>query len=234
MITPAWYARLFNGYGEPVEHVDNVVESIRSVNSEVRILVGPVRPWIDDQDGAIVYTRNAPWLNYMNTVVAYIAESATAKAEAGSPLAGPDGFALQVPGRPEALEALELTGSDEPVTDLPNPTWGGAQQGFRIYTDWLDVINSRPQTRGLPVYISATNTFAPDASIPPAQNYPQGWLTTALDVINREPQIRTLCWFLDLVPGDDRWDAFSLSRRPGRMVYAAEEFDLLLRRGLEE
>ncbi len=63
----------------------------------------------------------------------------------------------------------------------------------------------------------------------PAQNYPSGWLTSALEVVNGEPQIQTLCWFLDLIPGDTRWDDFSLARERGRMVEAAAEFDALLR-----
>ena len=47
-------------------------------------------------------------------------------------------------------------------------------------------------------------------------------------VINTEPQVHTLCWFLDLMPGDDRWDDFSLTRQRGKLLYAAEEFDALL------
>lgn len=81
---------------------------------------------------------------------------------------------------------------------------------------------------GLPVYLTATNTFAPDDPVPPAQNYPQGWLTTAYSVVNADPRVQALCWFLDLVPGDDRWDDFSLARGQGRLIYAAEEFDALL------
>ena len=52
----------------------------------------------------------------------------------------------------------------------------------------------------------------------------------ALQAINQEPQIQALCWFLDAMPGDNTWDAFSLTQRPGRLVYAAEEFDALLTR----
>jgi hypothetical protein len=80
----------------------------------------------------------------------------------------------------------------------------------------------------LPVYIISTNTYDREANIPPAQNYPQGWLTTALQVINEEPQIHALCWFLDDFPHSDQWNWFSLSQKSGRLVDAAEEFDALL------
>ena len=83
----------------------------------------------------------------------------------------------------------------------------------------------------MPVYITSSNTFAPDEGTPPAQNYPQGWLTSALEVINGEPQVQALCWFLDEDrSGDTRWDWFSLTRHPGRLIYAAEEFDALLQK----
>jgi hypothetical protein len=47
-------------------------------------------------------------------------------------------------------------------------------------------------------------------------------------VVNADPRVHAMCWFLDLIPGDDSWDAFSLARGQGRMLYAAEEFDALL------
>ena len=101
--------------------------------------------------------------------------------------------------------------------------------GFGVYRDWLDIINAYPNTRGLPAYIISTNTYDREAGIPPAQNYPRGWLTAALDVVEGEPQIVALCWFLDDFPHGDQWDWFSLTRKPGRLVDAAEEFDVLLR-----
>ena len=97
--------------------------------------------------------------------------------------------------------------------------------------DWLDIVNAYQTTRGLPVYITSANTFAPDEGTPPAQNYPRGWLTTALQVVDEEPQILALAWFEDGPLGDSQWDWFSLSRRSGRMIDAAEELDALLRRG---
>jgi hypothetical protein len=228
LITPEWYARLFNGFGEPVDHSDNVIQTVRAENRHIRLLVGPVRPWITDQDGSRPYAVDAPWLNYMNTLVASLDETTRAKAVAGMARSGPDGFALQVPGRPGAPELGGLAPAEEPHQPVTLPEWPGAQMGFRVYQDWLAIINNYPTTRGLPAYITATNTFAPGVEIPPAQNYPPGWLTNALAVINAEPQVQTLCWFLDLIPGDDRWDAFSLTRQPGKMLYAAEEFDALL------
>jgi hypothetical protein len=80
----------------------------------------------------------------------------------------------------------------------------------------------------LPVYITSTNTFSPDEGTPPAQNYPRGWLTTALTVVNQNPQIMALCWFLDDLPGDTQWQWFNLTQHPGRLIDAAEEFETLL------
>jgi hypothetical protein len=226
-VTPAWYARIFNGYGEPVEHIDNGVQTIRSENMNLRVFVGPVRPWISDQTGSQRYKINVPWLNYMNSLVNRLDEGARAKAQAGFALAAPDGFAVNASGHPDAPELQGRNAAEEPRLSLPRADWNGAQAGFQVYQDWLNIINAYTMIRGLPVYINATNTLAPDGA-PPAQNYPQGWLTAALDVINAEPQVQSLCWFLDLVPGDSRWDAFSLTRKPGRLIYAAEEFDALL------
>jgi hypothetical protein len=101
--------------------------------------------------------------------------------------------------------------------------------GFQVYRDWLKIINASETMRGLPIYIVSTNTFDREAGVPPAQNYPQGWLTTALGVVNAEPQVQALCWFLDEFPHSEQWDYFSLTRHPGRLVDAAEEFDWLLR-----
>ncbi|MFC1974824.1 hypothetical protein ACFLXQ_00320 [Chloroflexota bacterium] len=227
-VTPAWYARVFNGYGRPVSHTDNVVQVIRAENPNVRILVGPVQPWNSDQDGEQPYNIDAPWLNYMHTLVAFLAESTQVKAAAGIPLAGPDGFAVQAPGRPTAPEVGAQSGADEPRLDLPRETWNDAQAGFGVYRDWLAIINSFPITQGLPVYISSSNTFTPDDGIPPAQNYPRGWLTTALSVVNQEPQVMALCWFMDDLPGDTQWLWFSLTQQSGRLMDAGEEFDALL------
>lgn len=227
-VTPAWYARLFNGYGETPAHTDNVVAALRAAHPTVRILVGPLRPWVSDQDVAVGHGIDVPWLNYMDALVAALDAGARAKAEAGIAWGAPDGFALHAPGRPNAPELGDRPRDQEPRYDLARPAWGGAQAGFRVYQDWVAVIDRYATTRGLPVYITATNTFAPDAGEPPAQNYPQGWLRSASGVIQADPRVQALCWFLDLVPGDDRWDSFSLARGQGRMIYAAEEFDALL------
>lgn len=227
-VTPEWYARVFNGYGVEVTHADNVVQTIRAENPRVQILVGPVRSWNTDQDGQQRYTIDVPWLNYMNTLVAALDEAAQAKAAAGIPFAAPDGFAIQVPGRPDAPEINADEAANEPHLDLTREAWGGAQAGFRVYRDWLTIINDYPSTHGLPIYITSANTFTPDTNVPPAQNYPKGWLTTALDVINHEPQIKALCWFIDDFPYDTQWDLFSLTLHPGRLIDAAEEFDELL------
>ena len=227
-MTPEWVARVKNGYGQDPGHSDNAVQVMRTEDVQARVLVGPVQPWYGDQDGERAYEIDVPWLNYFNTLVAALDESARAKAEAGIPLAAPDGFAVQAPGRPEAPEMDGRDPAQEPLYDLPRDAWDGAQAGFRVYRDWLAVLNTYPSTRGLPVYITAANTFAPDEGTPSAQNYPRGWLTTALAVIDEEPQVEALCWFLDYFPHDDQWQYFSLTRRPGRMIDAAEEFAGLL------
>ena len=226
-VTPEWYARVFSGYGAEASHADNVVQVIRAENSTVQILVGPVRPWNTDQDGAHVYRVDVAWLNYFNTLVAALTEAAQRKAAIGLPNIAPSGFAVQAPGHPEAVSVP----SNEPRLDLARTEWQGAQAGFRVYRDWLDIINAYEATRGLPVYITSSNTFTPDTNVPPAQNYPKGWLTAALDVINREPQIKAMCWFIDYFPHDSQWDLFSLTLHPGRLIDAADEFDQMLQSG---
>lgn len=166
----------------------------------------------------------------MNSLVAAIDESARLKAAAGIPLAAPDGFAINAPGQPDAPELTASQAAREPLNDIKRAEWNGAQAGFRVYRDWLAIINAYPTTRGSPVYINSTNTYAPDQKIPPVQNYPKGWLTSALDAINDEPQIQALCWFMDELPNDPNRDAYSLSRRRGKLAEAADEFDALLRR----
>ncbi len=226
-VTPEWYARLFNGYGEPPDHSDNAVQTVHAENTHVRVLVGPVRPWNVDQDGARRWTIDAPWLNYMHTLIAALDESARAKSAAGIPIAAPDGFALHAPGRPELAGEQA---AQEPLLDLHAPEWGAAQAGFRVYQDWLNIINAYPATQGKPVYLTSVNTYTAAENVPPVQNYPAGWLTAALQAVNEEAQIEALCWFVDLErSGADTWDWFSLAKKPGRLIYAAEEFDALLR-----
>lgn len=232
--TPQWYARIFNGYGEPIAREDNIMRIMRAENPLVHVLVGPVRPWVNSHSGGSTHEewdqKEAPWIAYMQTLVDLLAESAAREAVRGNTRAVPDGFALSVPGRVSSMSALGIDAAQDPQTDLKREDWSGAQSGFRVYRDFLSVINRSSAMRGLPVYITTTNTFAPDEGVPPAQNYPDGWLTQALQEVNREPQIQTLCWFLDLVPGDNQWDDFSITRQPGNMRYASDEFDALLRR----
>ena len=227
-LTPAWVARIINGYGEDPRHSDNAMAVIRTANPTVRVLVGPVRAWNWDQDVEPKYPIDVPWLNYMDALASSLDLGATTKATAGIAWGAPDGFAVQAPGRPLARELTGLDGADEPRQEIARTEWDGAQAGFLVYRDWMTVIDRYPTLQGLPIYIKSTNTYAPDDGVPPAQNYPQGWLTTAYAVVNADPRVHAMCWFLDLVPGDDRWDAFSLARGQGRMLYAAEEFDALL------
>ncbi|HEV8638504.1 MAG TPA: hypothetical protein VG370_30180 [Chloroflexota bacterium] len=224
--TPEWYARVFNGYGFEPSRNDNVVARIRSANPSARVLVGPVTPWSEETDAR---TDEAPWLRYMNAVVSAIDRATREKAVAGVALAGPDGFAVQAPGRPDA-PTVRGREADEPRLDLPHPVWSSAQGGFRVYRDWLAIVNRHPSTSGLPLYVTATNTFAPDAPVPPAQSYRPGWLRTAAEVVETEPQVHALIWFLDDPTGDGAWDFFSLATRPGRLADAAADLDRLLAR----
>jgi hypothetical protein len=225
LVTPEWYARVFNGYKLPISRNDNVVQLMRSYNPKVRVLVGAVTPWVNDQNGQIVNSPDAPWLNYMNTLSAYLDESARKKQESGIALASADGFSVQAPGRTDAPDVL-ASPSKEPLLDLHQPMWGNAQMGFRIYRDWLDIINRYQTSRGLPVYITSTNTFTSDSQIEPAQNYPAGWLTNALAEINSQPQVQALCWFVDRPY--DKWSGFSLKAGLGSVKEASLEFDRLL------
>jgi hypothetical protein len=227
-VTPEWYARIFSGYGENPEHTDNVIQTVRNVNQYVRLITGPIRPWSTDADGHIKHATNMPWLNYMTTLTAYLHETYEKKSEIGVPFCIPDGFDIQAPGLPDAEEMAGYGRWEEPAVEHRRESWNGARVGFQVYKDWLDIINAYPSTRGLPVYIVSTNTYDRANSIPPAQNYPQGWLTTALETVMKEPQIHALCWFLDDFPHSDQWDWFSLTQQSGRLVDAAEEFDALL------
>lgn len=229
MVTPAWYGRLFNGYGLPPDRRDNALQAIHEVNTAVRVLVGPVSPWRTDQGGDIPYQIDAPWLNYFHTLVSLLDQAAQAKSASGTPFAAPDGFAVQAFGRPDLPQMAAHNPADEPFLDLHQAEWGKAQMGFRVYRDWLAIINSHPTTANQPVYITAANTHNFESNTPPAQSYPPGWLTNAYEAINQEPQILALCWFLDYFPHDDQWDFFSLTRPRGLSIDAAEEFDVLLR-----
>ena len=228
-VTPDWYARVFGGYGESAARTDNVLQIVRSENPDLRVLVGPVQPWNQEQNGEIPHRIDAPWLNYFNSLVAYLDETTKAKSTAGFPLVSPDGFAVQAPGRPDAAELQASQAASEPLLDLPRAEWAGAQAGFRVYRDWLAVINAHETTRGRPLFITSTNTFSPNEPTPPAQNYPFGWLSSALQEVNGEPQVAALCWFLDFdSSGDNRWDGFSLSTQTGELIEAEREFDALL------
>jgi hypothetical protein len=224
-ISPAWYARVFNGYGESPTRIDHAVAVLRAANPRARLLIGPVRPFVRDQDGERRSRVDVPWLNYFNTLVAFIDEAARARAAMGQWNPGPDGFALHVPGRPEAARAAGYPEAEEPRLDLRDAM--GARVGFRALYDWLEIINAYPSTRGRPVYITSSNTYTPDEGVPPAHNYPRGWLTTAWSVVAGEPQVEAFCWFLDW---DPQWEDFSLWQGKGRLRDAAAEFEALLGR----
>ena len=164
----------------------------------------------------------------MNSVAAAVNAAAAAKMEQGASSAAPDGFAIQAFGRVDDPQLASGQRAQEPLMDLRRPEWGAAQAGFRIYQDWLAIINQYEYTAGKPVYINAANTFDGETGSSPADNYPPGWLSSALKAVNREPQIETLAWFLDSFPHDDQWAMFSLTAPRGLLVDAAQEFDALL------
>lgn len=229
LITPAWYARVLSGYGTAVTDQNNVLAIVRAENPGARVVVGAVQPWVvDEVAGVRPYTTDAPWLNYMHTLVTLLDETAQARAAAGIPLAAPDGFAIDAPGNPESAKMDGQPPAQEPQTDLISATWHGAQLGFRVYRDWLGIINNTATTRGLPVYIIASNTYGADSTALPAQTYPEGWLTQALAEINQQPQVQSLCWFVDYFPYGEQWAEFSLTAPVGQMAAAAAEFDTLL------
>ena len=165
----------------------------------------------------------------MNTFVAALDEAAQARTAAGIPLAAPDGFAIQAPGNPDSPKIEGLPAAAEPQTDMTSNNWNGAQLGFRVYKDWLNIINSTPSTAGKPVFITASNTFGADNIGPPAENYPDGWLTQAMAEIDEQQQVQSLCWFVDEFPFSSQWHDFSLTNPQGKMKQAALEFEQILR-----
>ncbi|MCA9978549.1 MAG: hypothetical protein KC413_22465, partial [Anaerolineales bacterium] len=187
-----------------------------------------VQPWVLDMDGERPFTIDTPWLNYFHTLVTALDEAAQERATAGIAQAAPDGFAIDAPGNPDSPKLAAGERPLEPGIDLLSQQWNGAQIGFRVYQDWLDVINSTPTTQGKPVYITAGNTFGADQVGPPSENYPAGWLTAALKEVNQQPQIYAFCWFVDQFDYDQQWLDFSLSAPQGAMVEAAQEFEELL------
>lgn len=232
-VTAEWAARVLNGYDTAVTAQDNVVAVVRAENPGLRVLAGAVQPWVLDQDGARPYAIDAPWLNYMNTFVASLDNAAQIHATAGIPLTAPDGFAIQAPGNPDSPKMGDLPRALEPQTDLISSNWHGAQLGFRIYRDWLDIINSASSTAGKPVYITASNTYGADNVGPPSENYPAGWLTQAMAEIDSQAQVHSLCWFADYFPYGDQWDAFSLTNPQGQMTEAALDFERILEEEVE-
>ncbi len=99
-LTPAWVARIINGYGEDPLHNDNALAIIRAANPSIRVLVGPVRPWIRDQDVEPAYPLDVPWLNYMDALSASLDLGATAKAQAGIARARPMGLPYKLRAGP--------------------------------------------------------------------------------------------------------------------------------------
>lgn len=230
VITPEWYARVFNGYGEGVERTDNVIESVRMVDPTLRLFVAPVSPWRDDQSGAVTNEIDVPWLNYMNSMVSYLDAAAEANRVVGVSDSAPDGFAVQAFGRVQASQ-VAFDRAAEPYISLPRTEWNGAQSGFRVYEDWMAIINRYEHTKGKPIVINATNTLdISNEESRPIDNYPKGWLTNALDVVNGEPQIIAMCWFIDTFTHDERWNDYSLGAQKGLLRDGALEFEELLER----
>ena len=227
-VTPDWYARVFNGYGADPSLTNNALAVIRQENNRVCVLVGPVNVWNSDQDGSLPYDIDAPWLNYMNTLVAHLNTAVSDQLAQGISDGAPDGFAVQAFGRVDDPSLRPEERALEPLRDLHRDEWGEAQMGFRVYQDWLHIINQYPHLAGKPIYIGASNTFVEGDGRFPTENYPPGWLSNALTTINQEPQIQMLAWFLDDFPHDERWQPFSLTKPQGLLEEASQEFEALL------
>jgi hypothetical protein len=155
-------------------------------------------------------------------------EGAAVKTAVGLSDTAPDGFAIQAFRRVDTPSFTPDQRAQEPFLEIHLPEWVEGQAGFRVYEDWLAIINRYSHTVGKPVYINAANTFDPLIGAQPAENYPAGWLTNALQAINAEPQIVALCWFIDDFPHDDQWQMFSLIQPRTLLLDAAEEFEMLL------
>lgn len=227
-VTPEWYARVFNGYGANPTVSNSVLESVRAIDPNMRVIVGPVSPWNVDQNGSLEAFVDAPWLNYMHTTLTYLDQSAQLKASIGRANLAPDGFAVQAFGRVTHESLTTEERANEPKMTLHFEEWGEAQMGFRVFEDWLTLINQFATTQGKPVYINASNTFDGLTGSVPADNYPVGWLTTALEEVEKVPQIYALCWFMDGFSHDEQWIMFSLITARGLLIEAAQEFDQLL------
>ncbi len=228
--TPDWSARIINGFGLQPARTDHAVGVVRAENSQAHVIVGTVRPWVEGLDGAQVVNARAPWLNYFNTLAAHLEYAALEKQAAGLSDATPDGFALAASGRIATAVAMGRTPSEEPIMDMATPAWGGAQAGFQVYRDWMTVLRGYPTLASQPLYLTAVNTFVPDGTETPADNYPAGWLSTALVEIETQSQVAALIWFSDTSPTDAQWQYFALTFPKGNLVDAAREFEQLLQR----
>ena len=102
-----------------------------------------VRPYLDNEEHGIFATRSPARPNHIGIsvvrllgveenrlLVADVDMSASANDALGNAHTGPDGVAVQVPGRPDAPEFAGRLQPDEPELDLPRPAWNGAQAGF--------------------------------------------------------------------------------------------------------
>ncbi|MCZ7668019.1 MAG: hypothetical protein M5U34_12915 [Chloroflexi bacterium] len=164
----------------------------------------------------------------MNSVVTYINAAAAAKIEHGISDTAPDGFAIQAFGRVDAPELSAAQRAQEPFIPLHREEWGEAQAGFRIYQDWLDIINQYEYTAGKPVYINASNTFEQRNRTFSCRQLPRKLVEQCPEAINQEPQIRTLAWFPESLPHDEQWAMFSLTTPRALLIEASQEFDALL------
>ncbi|HFC11514.1 MAG TPA: hypothetical protein ENJ56_01625, partial [Anaerolineae bacterium] len=130
LVTPAWYARIFNGYGVAASLNDNALAIIRRENQLVRVLAGPVNPWNVDQGGSFGFRPKVPWLDYMHAMVNFIDQGAAAKAAIGIAGMAPDGFAVQAFGRVNAGASELERGAREPLAEIFSAEYPHAQMGF--------------------------------------------------------------------------------------------------------
>ncbi|MFN0072845.1 MAG: hypothetical protein ACKVVP_15275 [Chloroflexota bacterium] len=232
-MNPDEWARTYNGYGSGASATDNAFQVIRAALPDARVLVGAVAPYNPQADGSPAFAIPVPWLNYFNQLCLRVTQRMT---QAG--LSAPDGFALHAYGR-VGDDGTANGGSQEPHRSVPSPVPypASAEYGFRVYRQWLAVMDGYPLLQLAPVWITETNTFTTthcDQSYP---MNPPGWYFEAVKEIydfNHDPfvsvqnRIKSVCWFVDR-NFDGNWGLDAISGHTmGRLGAASNDFNSVL------
>jgi len=215
-LTPEWYARICVGFGADPGDTGNAYSSIKTFQPNAWVLVGGVAPWSGDSgsDDADRWQRDEPWLNYFHAVCRRIS---SVGASIGR---WPDAFAIHAYGR-TGLPGSDGFSREEPHREVPFGTQG-AQGGFRVYRDWLAIIDATGFDRALPIFVTETNTLT---VAPSSQSYPGGWYLEALQELRAAgPRFYALCWFVDNDPSGG-WVNERLTNAQGNCVLANEDFN---------